>query len=231
MKTEKYGDSRRVKVIWIVAALAAFGAGPSWSDSDDGGQSNDGGQSKIQIGYAVAPVPLALRGKDRALVGLGSYIVNVVADCNGCHSVPQFTYANGGNPYFKGNQPKVVNQATYLSGGQDFGQLIPGTPNIVSRNLTPDKTGKPAGGRSWPEFREILRTGVDLDHLHPNCSATVSSDCFPAHQPFNGDLLQVMPWPAFQSLTDHDLRAIYEYLSAVPCIAGPPTGVRHNDCL
>jgi hypothetical protein len=165
------------------------------------------------------------------LVGLGSYIVNVVADCNGCHSVPQFTYANGGNPYFKGNQPKVVNQATYLSGGQDFGQLIPGTPNIVSRNLTPDKTGKPAGGRSWPEFREILRTGVDLDHLHPNCSATVSSDCFPAQQPFNGDLLQIMPWPAFQNLTDHELRAVYEYLSAVPCIAGPPTGVRHNDCL
>jgi hypothetical protein len=49
-------------------------------------------------------------------------------------------------------------------------------------------------------------------------------------QPFNGDLLQVMPWPNYKSLTDYELRAIYEYLSAIPCIAGPATGVLHNDC-
>jgi len=48
--------------------------------------------------------------------------------------------------------------------------------------------------------------------------------------PFDGTRLQIMPWPAYQSLTDHDLRAIYEYLSAIPCIAGPATGVLHNDC-
>jgi hypothetical protein len=75
-----------------------------------------------------------------------------------------------------------------------------------------------------------MRTGVDLDHMHPNCSATVTSNCFPANQPFNGDLLQIMLWPILQSMTDHDLRAVYEYLSAVPCITGPATGVMHNDC-
>ncbi|HEV7614305.1 MAG TPA: hypothetical protein VGO37_20685 [Steroidobacteraceae bacterium] len=209
------------------AALVLLGAGASTSWGDEDGRD----QARIRIGLETSPVALNLRGKDRRLVGLGGYLVNVVADCNGCHSVPQLSYAQGGNPYFKGNQPKVVNQAVYLSGGQDFGQLIPGiTPNIVSRNLTPDKTGMPAGGRSWPEFRLIIRTGADLDHLHPNCSAAVGSNCFPAFQPFNGDLLQIMPWPAFQSMTDHDLRAIYEYLSAIPCVAGPPTGVLHNDC-
>jgi hypothetical protein len=26
----------------------------------------------------------------------------------------------------------------------------------------------------------------------------------------------VMPWPVYQSMTDHDLRAIYEYLKAIP---------------
>ena len=31
-------------------------------------------------------------------------------------------------------------------------------------------------------------------------------------------------------MQEHELRAIYEYLSAVPCISGPPTGVLHNDC-
>ena len=42
----------------------------------------------------------------------------------------------------------------------------------------------------------------------------------------------IMPWPAFQNMTDHDLREIYEYLSAIPCIAGPPApDPLHNDCL
>jgi hypothetical protein len=38
-----------------------------------------------------------------------------------------------------------------------------------------------------------MRTGVDMDHVHPNCPATVTSNCFPTLLPFNGDLLQVMP--------------------------------------
>jgi hypothetical protein len=122
--------------------------------------------------------------------------------------------------------PKVVNQATYLGGGRDFGPLIPRTPDIVSRNLTPDKTGKPEGGRSFAEFRQIIRTGVDLDHLHPPCRA---ANCLPP--PFDGNLLQIMPWPNYQDMTDHELRAIYEYFSAIPCIEGPPApSVLHNDC-
>lgn len=211
----------------VALIIAGFGVSTARADDDDFSAES----ARIRIGFAVAPVPLNVRGRDRELVGLGSYIVNVVADCNGCHSPPQLAYAGGGNPYFKGNQPKVVNPAVYLGGGQDFGQLIPGTPNIVSRNLTPDESGRPAGGRSWPEFREIIRTGIDLDHLHRNCSDSVKTNCFPAMQPFNGDLLQIMPWPAFKSMTNHELRAIYEYLSAIPCISGPPTGVLHNDCI
>ena len=37
---------------------------------------NDRNESKIQRGFEIAPVPLNLAGKNRALVGLGSYIVN-----------------------------------------------------------------------------------------------------------------------------------------------------------
>jgi hypothetical protein len=50
--------------------------------------------------------------------------------------------------------------------------------------------------------------------------------------PFNGDLLQIMPWTAYQNMTDRDLRAIYEYLSAIPCLEGSEneTSVLHNDC-
>jgi hypothetical protein len=40
-----------------------------------------------------------------------------------------------------------------------------------------------------------------------------------------------MPWPIQKNMTYHDLRSIYEYLSAIPCIAGPPAPSKlHNDC-
>jgi hypothetical protein len=189
-------------------------------------------QSRIRRGFEIAPVPLNLHGKNRRLVGLGSYMVNAVGSCNMCHSAGTATeYATGGNPYFKGSPPTVVNQATYLAGGRTFAAQVAGaTPPIVSRNLTPDKTGLPVGGRTYAEFRFIIQTGADLDHVHPNCSASVVSNCFPANLQYNGDLLQIMPWPLLRSMTEHEMRAIYEYLSAIPCIAGPATGVLHNDC-
>jgi hypothetical protein len=192
--------------------------------------SGDDQESRIERGFDIAPVPLNLEGKNRPLVGLGSYLVNAIAGCNDCHSAgPSTQFVAGGNPYF--GQPTKINPATYLGGGQDFGPLVPtpGSPHIVSRNLTPDKTGLPEGGRSFPEFLRILRTGVDLDHLHPPCSATVTTNCLPP--PFDANLLQIMPWPTHQNMTEHDIRAIYEYLSAIPCIEGPPApSVLHNDC-
>jgi hypothetical protein len=185
---------------------------------------------RIAIGFEIAPVPLNLRGKDRALVGLGSYLVNAIGGCNDCHTQSATSeFAPGGNPFF--GQPKIVNAAAYLGGGRDFGSLAPNTPHIVSRNLTPDRTGRPEGGRSFAEFLHIMKTGEDLDHLHPPCSATVTTDCFPSTLPFDGNLLQIMPWPIFQNMAVDDLHAIYEYLSAIPCIEGPPApSILHNDC-
>src|SRR2546423_11487713 len=91
--------------------------------------------SKVQRGLDSAPVPLNLDGKDIGLIGLGSYIVNIEAGCNGCHSTgPATTYAPGGNPYF--GQPKVVNKAVYLRAGRDFDVFIPASAHIISGNLT-----------------------------------------------------------------------------------------------
>jgi len=232
MTTEIWRKSRNSLVAGAAMALLTAWATPGVVRADDRGSDDDWG--RVRRGLEIAPVPLSLAGKDLRLVGLGSYLVNAVASCNDCHSAgPATEYAPGGNPYFKGNPPKVVNQNVYLGGGRDFGSLIPGTPDIVSRNLTPDKTGLPVGGRTFYQFLEIMRTGVDLDHLHPNCESdvTMSTTCFPKNQPFNGDLLQVMPWPIFQSLEERDIRAIYEYLKAIPCVEGPATGVLHNDCM
>lgn len=196
-------------------------------DDDDDRDRND---SRIEQGFDIAPVPLNLAGKNRTLVGLGSYLVNAVGDCNGCHNPGPGAneFAPGGNPFL--GQPKKINPATYLGGGRDFGSLVAGSAHIISRNLTPDKTGRPEGGHTFAEFHQIMRTGVDLDHLHPTCPVgTINTNCVPP--PFDGALLQVMPWFAHQGMTDHDLWAIYEYLSAIPCIEGPPApSVLHNDC-
>jgi hypothetical protein len=225
-----------LKTIGLCAALAVVvlvgisitsSRGQAYDDEDNGRKDE---ASEIKRGFAIAPVRLNLDGKNRALVGLGSYIVNAQADCNGCHNPGPGAneFLPGGNPYF--GQPKIINPAMYLGGGRDFGALVAGSAHIISRNLTPDKTGLPEGGHTFSEFVHIMRTGVDLDNLHPTCPAGVlNTGCVPA--PFHGDLLQVMPWPTDKDMTDHDLRAIYEYLSAIPCISGPDApDPRHNDC-
>lgn len=39
----------------------------------------------MRIGYEIAPMPLNTRGKNRVLVGLGSYLVNAQLVCRGRH--------------------------------------------------------------------------------------------------------------------------------------------------
>jgi hypothetical protein len=213
--------------ITLVALMTPVAGADTARVNDDDRDRND---PRIRRGFEIAPVELNLRGKDANLVGLGSYLVNAVGGCNDCHTAdPATEFAPGGNPFF--GQPTVINQATYLGGGRNFGPLAPHTPNIVSRNLTPDRTGRPEGGRTFAEFRHIIRTGEDLDHVHPPCSASITQNCFPRSLPFDGNLLQIMPWWLFQNMTDLELRAIYEYLSAIPCVAGPPApSLLHNDC-
>ncbi len=234
MELRKFVTPAAAAVAFAAILLAAMLNSPprvkATGDDDD-----NGSDSRIQRGLDIAPVHLNLEGKNRALVGLGSYIVNAAVPCNECHGAgPALNqFLPGDNPYF--GQTAVINPATYLGGGRSFGAPVPGSAVIISRNLTPDKTGLPEGGRTFGEFVQIMRTGVDLDHLHPTCATgpsglpIVNTSCIPA--PFNGDLLQTMPWPGLRNLTDHDLRAIYEYLSAVPCVAGPPApSPLHNDC-
>src|SRR5205814_7975139 len=117
---------------------------------------------------------------------LGSYIVNAQGGCNDCHSCPSYT--PGQNP-FDGKGDGRYNASNYLAGGVPFG------PFLKSPNLTPDATGKPEG-HTFDAFRTALRTGNDPDD--------------PSRK------LQVMPWPVYRNMSDHDLQAIYEYLRSIP---------------
>lgn len=150
---------------------------------------------RVMQGYAIAPVPLNVAGKDQVLVGLGSYIVNAQGGCNDCHTNPP--YAPGGDPF--AGEPEKINAEHYLAGGVEFGPFR-------SRNLTPNlQTGRPAN-LTLEQFIETMRTGKDQKNRHPQISP----------------LLQVMPWPVYGKMSDRDLRAVYEYLRAIPHADPPP---------
>ncbi|HMV87278.1 MAG TPA: cytochrome C [Blastocatellia bacterium] len=146
---------------------------------------------RASIGLSITPVQVnAGYGRTRFLVGLGSYLVNGVGGCNDCHTNPG--HLEGGDP-FRG-QPQKINAANFLAGGVKFGPF-------TSRNITPDpkKNNLPAG-LTLEQFEKVLRTGEDMQKLHPQISP----------------LLQVMPWPVYSKMTDRDIQAIYLYLSAIP---------------
>jgi hypothetical protein len=88
-------------LVTLVGMLLTSQRGSAQNGNDDAG--------RIQQGFAIAPVPLNLAGKNSeqvALVGLGSYLVNAVGDCDGCHFLsappdfgnPDFNFLSGHNP-------------------------------------------------------------------------------------------------------------------------------------
>jgi hypothetical protein len=184
--------------------------------------------SPIQQGKAISPVTLNLAGKEPAKVYLGSYIVNGIGDCSGCHSFPQYLPIKGpgtnpavGSPYdgipsdqsVTGQLVANFNFAHYLSGGQCFGPFM-------ARNLTPESNGLPEG-LTEAEFVTVLRTGEDIHcEKEPNDPICALGPDTPT--------LQVMPWPTYHSMTDADLKAIYAYLTAIP--PAQPCNTVKNGC-
>ena len=143
--------------------------------------------TRIQRGFEIAPVPLNLEGKDRDMVGLGSYIVNT-SGCTDCHTYPN--WAQGGNPFL--GQREQINISVYPAGGRP----MPVNPGVKSRNITPDPTFGLLGGLTLREFMNVMHAGQDQQNP--------------------GRILQGMPWPVFGKKTDYELRAVYEYLRAIP---------------
>jgi hypothetical protein len=169
--------------IWLIAAIVTAMLQVSTAQTQE--------FSQILLGYQIAPVQLNLKGKDWALVGLGSYLVNTTG-CNDCHTHPN--WADNKNPFIHSQQPGEINATEYLTGGRIFGPLA--NPIATSANITPDSNGLPAG-LALKGFFEVMRKGHD-----------------PRDPP--DDVLQVMPWPLYRWKTDLELTAMYEYLRAIP---------------
>jgi hypothetical protein len=103
-----------------------------------------------------------------------------------------------------------------LAGGRCFGPFM-------SRNLTPDDSGKPRG-LTEAEFIQVMRQGTDISCNKPNppkYGGVVDPVCSTPEAPgggisFNPNVLQTMPWPSYHNMTNFQLKAIYAYLSALP---------------
>ena len=246
-----------------VLTIAAAAIGIAYADD----KKDDIDRSVVQQGFDASPIPkdkLNFKGKNPYLVGPGSYLVNGVADCNGCHSFPRFLRPGGtvpgtngnatgnltnlgsnplyGNPYLdppeqplngqlKANSNADTTHGTvthtptgvaiypfnhFLAGGRCFGFFI-------SRNITPDDSGKPRG-LTEAEFIQVMRQGTDISCNKanpPTYGGVVDPVCsnpegLGAGHSFNAGVLQTMSWPTYHSMTDLDLRAVYAYLTALP---------------
>ena len=113
-----------VAIVLTLTSIKAPGAHAQTTDTDP----------RVSIGLEIAPVPLNLVGKNQDLVGLGSYLVNAVGDCNGCHSsnappLALYPYVTGRIPYF--HQPAKIDADVYLAGGQSFGINGGATPACI----------------------------------------------------------------------------------------------------
>ena len=167
--------NRRINIGLALSAVCLLVTVQASSLNGQGNSGANNGQSEVQRGFDIAPVELDLAGKNRSLVGLGSYYVNGVSDCVGCHT---------------------ADMGEYLGGGDQFGP-------VLSRNLTPDAAGRPAG-LTLEQFKEVLQFGTDFKGIDPP-----------------GPLI-VMPWPSYRHGTEQWMEAVYEYLRAIPCVEGGP---------
>jgi mono/diheme cytochrome c family protein len=141
----------------------------------------------------------------------GEYLVGIIG-CDDCHTPKNFG-PNGpvpdpkrrfmGHPAdepFDSNED--VKNVISASNGALFSSgftAIAGPWGIsYAANLTPDDTG--IGNWTEEQFVKAIREGKSkgLDGTRP--------------------LLPPMPWPAYRTMTDEDLRAVFAYLKSVPAI-------------
>jgi hypothetical protein len=131
----------------------------------------------------------------QALFGRGSYLVNAIADCHGCHSNT-------------GPVPMPFNKTTYLTGGTGFNtppplQKLLGTVRALSANLEGATNGffnKP--DVRFSTFLTLITEGIHAEDITPDSGPPMRL-AFP------------MPWDVFRHMTLSDLEAVYTFMSQV----------------
>jgi hypothetical protein len=135
----------------------------------------------------------ALPTEEQRSFARGSYLVNAVADCNGCHTNPARSPT--------ATSPQRVTTGAYLAGGAFF--QLPAAEaqsrhegRVESANLSGAKQGYSA---SYFTFAGSLTEGKRAD---------------------GQALSSAMPWSSFRGLVPDDQAAIHGYLRGIPRITG-----------
>lgn len=148
----------------------------------------------------TAETPAVAPQSSADAVKRGEYLVTIMA-CHDCHTPfkngpngpePDMTRSLSGHPAAMGKMPPVgkLNQPWLWSGAATNTAFAGPWGVSYAVNLTPDpKTGTGI----WNEqmFVQAIRTGKHLGAGRP--------------------IMPPMPWPAYRSATDEDLKAIFAY--------------------
>jgi hypothetical protein len=144
-------------------------------------------------GLDISPVPINMTGLTSSqleMVGNGSYLINALGDCAGCH---------GGAPAFLGGGCPVPDAGPPACTGITFAEPA---FTVTSRNLTPD----PGTGMVLTEtqFVTAMRTGADF-HSGSGSGPT--------------ETMLVMPWLTDRWMSLYDLQSMYAYLGVIPGVS------------
>jgi len=134
-----------------------------------------------------------------SLFGRGSYIVNAIGECSGCHTNPELANAATG----------AVNTAAYLTGGQIFDFNVLGLPPPAQKQFgyvrpaSANLVGATNGFFNMPNvdfgtFETLITEGIHAEDPAPQRHVA-----FP------------MPWTFLKHLTLDDLQAVYTYMNQV----------------
>jgi mono/diheme cytochrome c family protein len=150
----------------------------------------------VRRGMAIQPLAQVTSSDPAAdvLIGRGSYLVNSLGRCNGCHTNPARTTTSATSP---------INVAVWFTGGKV--SSFTGAAQIstgVVRSMSTDLVGATNGffGESATDlatFEGIIQTGSHIDDAMAS------------------PLAAPMPWQHLRDLTVQDFEAIYAYLHQV----------------
>jgi mono/diheme cytochrome c family protein len=140
-------------------------------------------------------VPDAPRSSER--IKRGAYLV-AITGCHDCHSPKvDAQMAPDGSRLLSGRPITTLpplQEAGAVRASMDFTAWSGPWGNSYAANLTPDAETGLGGRYTEAAFIKTMRTGK---------------------KPEGEVLLPPMPWPAFQHMTDEDLKAVYAYLTSL----------------
>ncbi len=154
----------------------------------------------VERGLAIQPLAEPDLGPQRHVreaFGRGSYPVNAISACGGCHTNPD-----------RDRVTLRINTEAYLGGGAIF---LPPPPvqmglheaRAASSNLAGENHGFfYEADSTFGRFSDLIHSGTHVDEEPPR------------------PLAWPMPWGVLRNMLDEDLFAVYSYMSRVPARTG-----------